>query len=635
LLLAALVRCTCGTDLGSTRFSCTTDGDCADGYVCSNSVCATPGTAPDSGAGDGGASDSGRDAGGSTGDAGSFLLILSGPDAGVAGTCLFGAASLEKDGGAPYVVASPTAVALASSVGLGLYSDVRCTTSTSTALIPGGGSSAPFHYQGTKAGAYQISASINVGSSSASAPPLAVSILAGPPAGLSFTTASHTMVQEGCALGPSTVAVLDAFGNATTTPTGFVAGLTASPAGTASFYQDVGCKTPLAAGLNFAPGAASASLFFFGLQAGTSTITVDAGAGGAASQAQTVLSNTRFGTCQLAGDAGAVTCAYPTGQQNTGHTLYVFQALGRATAPDYENVSCAPLSGFQIACHRAAKSGVDANADIQWETLEHPGLTVQHVATQCAGAGAWTANLAIPVNPAAAFVLKSNAESGATESPLDFYAAQLLGATQVSLASSAVTCAAGSAVELDVVEIPSAAVTRGMAGPLSTNTLTVSGVGPITPASTALLFSYRVAVADGGTAACDRMVDGQISSATSLTFTRGFGADGGCASSTIDISWELVDFKTLASVLVISAGLDAGQTVRDYPLSPPVDLTRTIALSTGQGLSGQGTGAGSSVGPGVGDLLAAFTFPNAATLRVTRASGVGPARWTVQLVELH
>jgi hypothetical protein len=348
-----------------------------------------------------------------------------------------------------------------------------------------------------------------------------------------------------------------------------------------------------------------------------------------------VLPNTRFGTCQLAGDAGAVTCAYPTAQQNTGHTLYVFQALGRATAPDYENVTCAPLSGFQIGCQRAAKSGVAANADIAWETLEHPGLTVQHVATQCAGAGAWTVNLAIPVNPAATFLLKGNAESGATESPLDFYAAQLLAATQVSFASSAAVCATGSAVDLDVVEVPTAAVTRGMAGPLSTNTLTVSGVGPITPATTALLFSYRVAVADGGTPACDRMVDGQISSATSLTFTRGFGADGGCTSSTIDISWELIDFKTLASVQVIGAGLDAGQTVRDYPLSPPVDLTRTIALSTGQGLSGQGTGAGSAAGPGVGDMLGAFTFPDAGTLRVIRDSAVGPAHWTVQLVELH
>ncbi|HEX4622006.1 MAG TPA: hypothetical protein VH208_10610, partial [Myxococcaceae bacterium] len=358
------------------------------------------------------------------------------------------------------------------------------------------------------------------------------------------------------------------------------------------------------------------------------------GSGGVVSQGEGVLASTRYGICQLLGDAGAVTCSYPIGQQNTGHTLYAFQSVGKVDSPSYGNVACTPISGYQLSCRRAAGAGVVDNANIAWETLEHPALTVQHVATQCAGAGAWTVNLTVPVNPAATFLLKSNAESGALEGPLDFYAAQLLSGTQVSFASSAVTCATGSAVDVDVVEVPGASVTRGMAG-MTTDSLAVSGIGPVTLASSALLFSYRVSSADGGTAACDRMVDGQLTSTTSLAFARGLGVDGGCASTTVDISWELIDFKTLASVQVVGAGLDAGQTQRDYVLSPAVDLTRVIALATGQGVSGQGTGEGTFMGPGVGDMLGAFTFPNATTLRVSRASASGPAHWTVQLIQLH
>jgi hypothetical protein len=457
---------------------------------------------------------------------------------------------------------------------------------------------------------------------------------------LVFQSGTRVVVQEGCDPFGTNLKLTDQWGNTTVTPTALTVTLTSNPSGALGFYAGITCVTP-AASVTFAANASVSSSFDFeGLEAGSPSVVASAGLdGGSATLVEDVRPNTRTGTCNIVGDAGSVICGYSLGQVNVGATLYTFQAEAPVPDPSYGNVACGEYSDYQILCVRDAGGPDLANtAGIRWQTLEHPAFSVQHLNTQCSGTGSWTLALPTAVNPAETFLLKTNAEGGPAETSWDFYAAELTGSNDVAFSSSAGSCPLGSLLDVDVVEVSGATVTRGTAGPMTSTTLTVAGLSLINVSTTALFYSYRTTIPNGDLAACDRMVQGEISDASSLLFSRGYGSSGTtCTGSTIDsISWELVDFGSVASVTSMDVALDAGMFLAGFPLAAPVDLTRAIAVSPGQGFGGQGTGSGSYDGGVSADMIAAFAFVDAGTyLQVNRVTAKSPAMWTVQIIQLN
>jgi hypothetical protein len=260
-------------------------------------------------------------------------------------------------------------------------------------------------------------------------------------------------------------------------------------------------------------------------------------------------------------------------------------------------------------------------------------LKVQHWLASCDGTVSRVGVTVQPVSsPQSTFLLVSSDESGTMLGPDDFYTAALTAADRVELQYS-MNCSPSTRVSIQVVEVEGASVTRGVTGGMTGAELIVSNLPAVDLASTALLFTYRASGPDTGL--CDRAVRGELTSPTSLRFSRGEGA-AGCDGVIIDaISWERIDFGPRARAQHVPVTMNAGTTVVSLPLTE-VDLTRTLAFASGQAQSGQAGGEGSYQGDDIlGEVVGRHALTSPTTLEVTRGSSNGSARWSSIVLEIE
>jgi hypothetical protein len=345
------------------------------------------------------------------------------------------------------------------------------------------------------------------------------------------------------------------------------------------------------------------------------------------------------GSCSMDLGATSVSCPIAPALISLDDSVLFFQATGNDLTPATEDVRCQLSSTASVTCDRWGPStGAESAVSIQWQTLEHPAVHAQHLDFTCSMLATFPQAIA-PVSPGDAFVLHSLVSPGAYLNDDDFITVELVSATEVdAVIGSTDTCGADGIGpmlgEIDAVEVAGASVTRGIAGPMNGTTLVVSGLSPVDPASSLLLFSYRSASNNTALGICELMVRGELTSPTTLSFSRALGdTTGTCTTIPIEaISWERVDLGALATVQPFTAMMFATATTATVPIST-VDPSRALAFSSAQGLSGVGTGEGLySGGNLLGEIDATFSLaPDSVTL--TRGTAFDSAAFSGYVVE--
>ena len=130
-----------------------------------------------------------------------------------------------------------------------------------------------------------------------------------------------------------------------------------------------------------------------------------------------------------------------------------------------------------------------------------------------------------------------------------------------------------------------------------------------------LSYSTRVAAADTGNSdICRRRARGEITNATTLTFTRG------CSGADLqDISWELVKLPTGGgSVQQVNGATSSGNATTSSLTFSSVDLTRSVMFFGGQGPGGSATGSTTSTTDRVGTALATVNVSSSTAMTYAR-----------------
>ncbi len=461
---------------------------------------------------------------------------------------------------------------------------------------------------------------------------------AGPPdAGVAFqlaiTTAALTLIDGAC-VGPVSFELRDSSGNPVTAGQATTVAFDVSPLGPVSLFSDSGC-TSSAASATLAIGASGGDLYVRGTAPGAALLTLSSSGLASVSQTETVLAVARGGSCVLPAGVTSVACPIAPPQLDTSHTMLFFAATGVDSWPTYGEVRCVLTGPSAVTCDRETSGTV---LGIQWQTLEPAsGVQVQHLSYSCADVTAFSVTVQ-PVILSSAFVLGSHHADGSLFNDDDFITRELATSTRVDIVTGTgdpcgIQGGTPLSGALEVVEVSGASVTRGVTGQMTTQSLVVSGLTAVDPTSTALLFSERVyQMADS---ICDHGVRGEMTSPTSISFTRGQGSSvGSCLDSTVQaIAWERVDFGARARVVPFTVALDAGVATATAGIAS-VDSTRTVLFSTNVTLNGQTLGEGGFNGSGAaGEQSATFNLTSPTQVTLDRALSSGPAKFTGQAVE--
>jgi hypothetical protein len=444
----------------------------------------------------------------------------------------------------------------------------------------------------------------------------------------------QSVIQGGCS-SPVTIQVQDAQGQPFVVSSPLTVSLMASPT-TAITFSGSGCSTAAVTSVVVQAGASSATFQFKAAINGMVTLFISAAGLTGDSQMETLLPIVRRGACALMPMAATVDCPISPPQSDITHTALFFQAIGADATPSEVEVRCQLVDATKITCDRA---GMATAVSIGWQTLEPPdgALNVERYNWQCNNMTSLMAGIT-PVDAGATFLLRSYREMGGYFNDNDFFTAQLTDPMTVTLQSGAGNACGNSdgtpmQGEVQVVQVSGATVTRGSTGAVPGNTATVSGLPNVAGVSTALLFSYRGT--DPGTILCDRVVRGNLASATSIDFSRGMSiGDAGCTGASLeDIAWERVDFGAKATVHAFSVFMDAGVTTAMVPQPNGTDPTRMVVLMTAQGAAGQGAGESEDLADDVpGEANAACALGTSATT-VMRGSGKYPALFSGQFIQ--
>jgi hypothetical protein len=189
-----------------------------------------------------------------------------------------------------------------------------------------------------------------------------------------------------------------------------------------------------------------------------------------------------------------------------------------------------------------------------------------------------------------------------------------------------------SEYDVQIVELSGVSVERqlhdGGIGALGTE-LTVSGL-PASSPNAALLVQARIETAQSPPD-CNLTLRGSMPSSTSVAVTR---ADGGCDAIAVDqIVWERIDFDQRATVQAFTVTLAGGNPTMDVAISP-VDVTRTLVLSSSQVYGGQA--GGETVINGEADEASfRLDLTSPTNVRLTRGDDDVAATITFYVVELE
>ncbi|MBL8953864.1 MAG: right-handed parallel beta-helix repeat-containing protein, partial [Myxococcaceae bacterium] len=141
--------------------------------------------------------------------------------------------------------------------GFELFSDLGCTTPTTTATLGVNTSTTIVYFRGMLAGAVTVTAA----SPGLQSGVQTENLTAGAGLALTFTSAAQTVVAGACS-GALDVGLLDALGNPSVAQAAMAIGFGATPAGV-TFFSDAACTTAASA-VSLAAGAASGTIYFRG-----------------------------------------------------------------------------------------------------------------------------------------------------------------------------------------------------------------------------------------------------------------------------------------------------------------------------------------------------------------------------------
>jgi hypothetical protein len=553
----------------------------------------------------------------------------------VAGQCSAAVVIETQDSmGTASPVAAQTTIALSdpSNSTVAIYSSAACAGSPTPSLtLPAGGSRVTVYFRGTAAQPSRLTAASSgllsafQDNTLSPAPPSIVAVL----------TPSQTLPAGGCSARVELEA-RDAFGN----PSPFSSQRTVTLAGTDGsdflFFSDAACTSQSSQAV-FAAGASRASFSFKGRTGGTFAIIATASGLPSVNQSETILPVVRTGTCTIALGQGSVTCPISPAQLDLSKTLLMFQTSSNDANPDTASVRCALTSLSAITCTRNDfGDGNEPPVTIRWQTAELvSGLKVQHLQARCT---APTLLISVPIQAVAnvqtTFLLVSSESNGSTFEDETFYTAWLDAPNLVELAFDD-ECDPEFVASIQVVEFTGASVTRGFTQPLIGTTRNVTNESPVNIGTTALLFTYQSS-ASLGDAICDRVVRGELSSTTSLAFTRGSSATACTDDAIPTIAWERIDFGSRARAQHFPVSMDSGTTSTSVTIPVPVDPTRTLVFSSGQAQAGQGGGDSTYVGDDIlGAALGVHVLTSPTAFTVSRGSSVGTTRWYSTVLQLE
>ncbi len=401
-----------------------------------------------------------------------------------------------------------------------------------------------------------------------------------------------------------------------------------------SFFTDPGCILPTSEAV-LSPGAVRTGFYFKGRTGGTFPLSATAPGFPTASQNETILPVVRTGVCTMPVGAGSVTCPISPAQLDRSKTLLLFQASSDDSSPDTASLGCSLSAVDAFTCHRNdGDDGDEPAVRIQWQTAElASGLKVQHLQGGCGGTPLTELSFPAVSSLRNTFLLVSAEKDGSSQGEDDFYTASFSMTDHVDFEFS-VACASSWRVSLQVVELSGTRVTRGLTESMTGSQLVVSNLQAVNLASTALLFTYRVSGA-ATPLICDRVLRGELTSPTSITFSRGAGATG-CEGAIIDsISWERIDFGERARAQHVPVTMDAATVRVSLPVTA-VDPTRTLVFASGQPQSGQAGGETSYAADDViGAALGWHSLTSPTTLEVSRGATGGSAKWSSTVLQLE
>jgi hypothetical protein len=390
-------------------------------------------------------------------------------------------------------------------------------------------------------------------------------------------------------------------------------------------FADPACLVPMESA-KLAPGPAGLGFYVQGVTGGDHPLEAATSELGTATQTFSVRPMVRAGRCTLENGSSSVSCPLPF-PVNPARSLLVFQATMDDETVSSTNVRCSITSGVDVVCSRVGSS---ATTTIGWQVLQRPrGLSAQHLRVPI-GSNVTRVTLTPPVSPPSSFLLVSYENSGSEQGADDFRHLRLTRADEVEIRSSG---GGGGTMEVTVAELAGAAVTRGLTRPMDGLRLDVGNLTPADVSRAFLTYSFRTQ--SGADQMCDRTLRGELTSATSLRFSRGDG-NPTCAGTLVDaIAWERVELPPGWRVQQLEVALAAGEGTGVVPLARPVDVTRTLVLAGGQYTAGQAMGEGSYDQRDVlGEMLGRLELTGPAELTVSRGASLGSARWTAFVVEV-
>ena len=669
--LVVAAGCQCGPfGVEDTRFTCTADADCLDGFECrdlgSGKECVRPGTGLDAGGVDAGEVDAGAvdagevdagevdagevdagdvDAGdvdaGET-DAGQVdagpqdpptrLRFATAPQTVVAGGCsqIIAVETVGADGGVRAVVAATDLTLGAAPGGVTFFTASGCAGAATTTVTVGATlSSVTFYASASDAGAWTLSAN-------AAGLTGATQSLTGvlPPNSLVFTSTPPGTLRAGTCQ----QATIEARRGAAAVPVAgtTTVGLTVAPTGAVRFFSDASCANAITT-TSIPSGFSTTSFFYKPLTGGGATMTANAPFG-TANQALTIIPLVRRGNCQLNArvplpDGGATTfltvnCPVSPSVGDLSKSILMWQTTADATALEAGSAQtrCRLSSTTNMACTRRMDGDV---ADVHFQVAEVPsGVAVQRATSSgCAS----PITLGAGVNLGSTFVLKGAANNTTSFDDEDAVVAFLESSTTISL-----TPPSCDGYDVQAVDVAGITVLRGVVDggmPAGASTLTVTGL-PNASMNRAVLLQPGTTF-NGSRPVCNTLVRASLPSNNSIALSRGAG-DAGCPPMAMEnIAWERLDFGSRGTVREYTVSLGPGDTSQAVTITP-VDTTRTLVFASSQASGGQGAGESDHDGPATfTEGVFRLVLTNSTSVTVTRGPSTSSAAVTFYVVELN
>jgi hypothetical protein len=664
--------CSCQPKLSlDAGFECGTDADCAEGFTCFDRLCVQMGSHVGGGRGGGGATGGGdtglgggSDVGGGVADGGgsdmgggvaagggsdmgggsamggggggtpmTHLAFVTPPISILVNSCTMDVAVEARDpNDQPLTQASALTVALSAQSGSGIgFHGNGCGGNVASVTIAAGSSQTRFRLTVGNAGMWQITAS-----SAGFVPAVQTETVTLPVAStLVFTSAPQTLNAGQCS-GPLTVQQQDGTGGSVAAATAVTVNLSSAPATVSpfTFYKDAACTMPTSSA-TIPVGSSSVSVYASGYTGTQYTLSAAAMGLSNASQTLNIRPWVRRGLCVLDAMTANRACTIAPPQQNVANTMFVFQATSSTVDLGAAAVRCDVAATNQVLCSRTRAGSV---VNVQWQTLEMPGLSVGRFTGYCPNDGG--TGTVIPTTAAGSFVLTSASTDSMSLDSTTLYTAQKTGnLVQLNWGQPCGSTTTPFEVIGQLVSLTGTTMVQ-LGGGLG------QGVGQL-QLPTGLPGAGSTVLTGNTTdgllgVLCDQTVRGTIIDG-GIALSRGDGMPSGpsCTLSNVQLSGGLLSFNNVATVQQVSTALHAGVASAVVPLGRAVDVTRTLVFSSSQaGGAGQGAGESALAMPGpLGDIVAAHVLDGGAAfdskqLILARDSTLGDAVWTSYVVEL-